>query len=214
MKKATAILVMLLVFCAEAWSSDNVYQVTITNLTRGQTFTPILVASHRSGVSLFETGASAGEEISAIAEGGDVVPLSEVLDANKKVAEVKNSGGTLPPGESVTVEVSARGANRISLAAMLVPTNDTFVALRDVRAPRFGSVTYRAVAYDAGSETNNEECDSIPAGGECAGEGVSLDDDGEGFVHISAGIHGIGDLTPETYDWRNPVADVTITRKR
>ena len=37
-------------------------------------------------------------------------------------------------------------------------------------------------------------------------------DDGEGYVHIHRGMHGIGDLAPEIYDWRNPVAAITITR--
>jgi len=34
----------------------------------------------------------------------------------------------------------------------------------------------------------------------------------EGFVHVHSGIHGIGDLDPETLDWHNPVAEVTIRR--
>ncbi|MGH8621200.1 MAG: hypothetical protein ACRET3_03595 [Burkholderiales bacterium] len=36
--------------------------------------------------------------------------------------------------------------------------------------------------------------------------------DEEGYVHIHAGIHGIGDLPPEVRDWRNPVARVAIRR--
>jgi Ca2+/H+ antiporter len=35
------------------------YEVTITNLTRGQTFTPILVASHEKGVCIFMPGFTA-----------------------------------------------------------------------------------------------------------------------------------------------------------
>jgi hypothetical protein len=31
-------------------------------------------------------------------------------------------------------------------------------------------------------------------------------------VHIHSGIHGIGDLRPEHFDWRNPVARITIRR--
>ena len=38
----------------------------------------------------------------------------------------------------------------------------------------------------------------MPAGGE------------EGYVHVHAGIHGIGDLDASERDWRNPVAMVTI----
>jgi len=39
-------------------------------------------------------------------------------------------------------------------------------------------------------------------------------DDGEGYIHIHAGIHGAGTgtLDPATYDWRNPVVEITITR--
>jgi hypothetical protein len=31
-------------------------------------------------------------------------------------------------------------------------------------------------------------------------------------VHIHAGIHGIGELDPVAYDWRNPVALIEIRR--
>ncbi len=31
-------------------AAGKMYEVTVTNLTRGQSFTPILVASHRPGV--------------------------------------------------------------------------------------------------------------------------------------------------------------------
>jgi len=46
----------------------------------------------------------------------------------------------------------------------------------------------------------------------CGGVGGSPGIGGEGFVHIHAGIHGIGDLLPARYDWRNPVAKVVIQR--
>jgi hypothetical protein len=32
-----------------------------------------------------------------------------------------------------------------------------------------------------------------------------------GDVFIHAGIHGIGDLAPAQFDWKNPVAKITIT---
>ena len=138
------------------------------------------------------------------------MPLSDALDDSHKVKGIADSGGLLGPGHTVTIKVRAHGANRVSLAAMLVPTNDAFVALNSVRAPHKGSVTYTAVAYDAGSEPNDEMCVNIP--GPCGGEGLSMDVDGEGFVHVHAGIHGIADLKAADYDWRNPVARVTIKR--
>jgi len=100
------------------------------------------------------------------------------------------------------------------MAAMILPTNDSFVALDTVRLPRYGTVTYRASAYDAGSEPNDELCANIP-GPTCGGEGRSEDDsNAEGFVHIANGVHGIGDVDVAKYDWRGTVAEVTITRIR
>ena len=196
-----------------SYAGDDIYKVTITNLTRSQTFTPILVASHRPGVSLFETGSPASEEMAALAEGGDTGPLTALLAANHKVVDTANSGGLLEPGASVTVSVSARhGAKRISLASMMIPTNDGFIALNDVRAPKHDNTRhYVSPAYDAGTEPNDELCISIP-GPVCGGAGGSPGIDGEGYVHIHAGIHGIGDLDDSVYDWRNPVARISITR--
>jgi hypothetical protein len=210
---ATAALSGLLMSSATAIADDHTaYQVTITNITSSINFTPILVASHRKGVSLYDLGSPASDELTAIAEGGDTAPLADVLDADPRVADVQNSGGLLEPGQSVTVTVTARrGAGFISLASMMLPTNDGFIALNSVRAPRKGSVTYYSQGFDAGTEPNDELCISIP-GPTCGGEGPSPGIDGEGYVHIHRGMHGIGDLAPEIYDWRNPVAAITITR--
>jgi len=189
----------------------SMYEVTITNVTRGSFFTPILVASHRSGVELFTLGQPASPELAILAEGGDTAPLEEVLRANNRVIDVANSGGLLEPGQSVSVRVAARSASQISIAAMILPTNDGFIALNGVPAPRFGMRTYEALGYDAGSEPNDEMCAAIP-GPQCGGEGVSPDAGGENFVHVHSGIHGIADLLPQDYDWRNPMAIVTIKR--
>jgi hypothetical protein len=188
------------------------YHVTVTNITNSINFTPILVASHRKGVSLYELGSPASDELTAIAEGGDIAPLSAVLQDDPRVADVQDSGDLLGPGESVTVTVSAtHGAHNISMASMMLPTNDGFIALNSVKAPRHGTVTYYSPGFDAGTEPNDELCISIP-GPTCGGEGPSPGAGGEGYVHINRGIHGIGDLAPDIYDWRNSVAKITITR--
>ena len=188
------------------------YAVTITNLTRGSSFTPILVASHRPGVELFTLGQAASDELAAMAEGGDTAPLEAALLDSGQVVGTGHSQG-LGPGQSVTVEVPAGNANRISLAAMILPTNDGFIALNGVEVPRAGSQIFRVPGYDAGSEPNDELCASIP-GPLCGGEGGSPNAGGEGFVHIHAGIHGIGDLSAADYDWRNPVATIKVERVR
>lgn len=189
------------------------YEVTITNLTHAQAFTPILVASHGKGVKLFELGSPASNELSALAEGGDVAPLTYALQANHKVRDVANSGGLLMPGQSITVKVAARGAKQISLASMLIPTNDSFIALNGVKVPKHGKAVYYSPGYDAGSELNDELCLNIP-GPVCGGAGGSPEAGGEGYVHISGGISGKADLAATTYDWRNPTAKIVIKRVR
>ena len=104
---------------------------------------------------------------------------------------------------------------------MLIPTNDTFVALDSGVLPRRGSRTFFIQAYDAGTEENDQLCINSP-GPRCGGEGVSPDPmlGDEGFVHVSNGFHDLGAddgngnerLQPFTYDWRNPVAKVVVKR--
>ncbi|NIR58975.1 MAG: hypothetical protein GWO02_05365, partial [Gammaproteobacteria bacterium] len=48
---------MFAALSAPALAQDEVvYEVEVTNVTRGQTFTPILLASHEAGVRVFEVG--------------------------------------------------------------------------------------------------------------------------------------------------------------
>ena len=203
---------------ATAYASGvRTYEVTITNLTRGQTFTPILLATHKRGVSLFKLGAPASAELATIAESGNPGPLTDKLVATGKTSEVKNSGALLAPGKTVTMTITAdKYTRRISMAAMLIPTNDAFVSLNGIRLPHGKHTVARlALAYDAGSEPNDELCINIP-GPVCGGAGASPDASGEGFVHVHAGIHSSGDdvsvLNAAERDWRNPVALVKIKR--
>ena len=198
-----------------ATSSGKTYKVTVTNLTRSQSFTSILVVSHRFAPNLlFVPGETASPELAMLAEGGHTEPLETALSGNPRVKDTATSAGLLDPGDSTTIEVQGQiGQGRISLAAMLIPTNDAFLAAQNVRLPRgYEKVTIVVPAYDAGSEPNDEKCLSIP-GPVCGGEGVSPGD-GEGHVHVHAGIHGIEDLAADAYDWRNPVATISIKRSR
>ena len=187
------------------------YEVTITNITRGQTFTPQLVVTHSRKVALFELGKPAGLPLEILAEDGNTAPLTDALLGQPyEVSDVQTIPGLLGPGETTSITVEAtRFHSRLSLAAMLIPTNDTFVALDSVPLSRKGR-TVMVPAYDAGSEINDETCANIP-GPTCGGAGASPGS-GEGYVHISNGIHGVGDLEPAVYDWRNTVARVTVKR--
>lgn len=197
---------------AWAQSANRMYKVTVTNITSGQYFTPILAVTHKADIALFDLGMPASDELEALAENGMTGPLEEYVWASSDgVVDTATSEGLLGPGESTTIMIEGRALRLLSLAAMLLPTHDTFVALDSMVLPRnFGSTT--AVAYDAGTEANDELCVNIP-GPQCGGANVD-DDSGEGFVHVSDGIHGVGDLSEADYDWRNPVAQIDIKRMR
>ena len=188
------------------------YKVTITNLTPGQPLAPVMVATHRPGVAFFKLGEAPSDELARLAEAGDGQPMADKLAALPKVDEATVSTmGLTFPGKSTTVMISAKHPfSHISVGAMLGATNDAFFGIKDVALPwGMSELTYMAPAYDAGSETNDELSSTVAGLG---GEGYSPNDNGEGFVHIHNGVHGIGDLVAATMDWRNPVAKITIQR--
>ena len=199
---------------AEQGTVPALYQVRVTNVTSGIYFTPTLAATHDPRVRMFALGTAASPELSALAESGDVGPLKAVLDSlGREVSATAVAGGLLGPGQHVEFTIRGRpGQDRLSMAAMLLPTNDGFYALDAVSLPRTGSRSYSAIGHDAGTEFNDELCASIP-GPQCGGAGLSPED-GEGYVHVHPGTHGMADLSRASYDWRNPIAIVTITRIR
>ncbi len=199
--------------------SRGTFEVTITNLTRDQRFTPILVVTHNRYVRLFELGSPASEGLEALAEQGDVVGLTDELIATGGVLDTAVSSGLLEPGASVTVALQGGGfgMNHFSVASMLIPTNDAFIAVNGAALPLASRVlTLDSPAYDSGTERNDETCGSIPGPFflECGGPGMGMAPEGseEGYVHVHAGIHGIGDLDPAARDWRNPVARISVRR--
>lgn len=190
-------------------------RVTIKNLTRGQIFSPPLVITHNKRFQLFETGEAASPELSLLAEDGDPTDLIDQIHDSHMVFDYRVADGPVLPGQSVTITIPVnRKFRRLSLAGMLVSTNDAFVAVRGARIP-YGKTktTLHALAYDAGSEGNSEDCAYIP-GPPCGNGGVPNAEGAEGFIHVHAGIHGTGDLLPELNDWRSHVADITIEYRK
>lgn len=190
--------------------SSKQYKVTITNITKGVSFTPLLTATHNRNASFFTVGEPASEAVSRIAEGGDISVLKTMLDDSSDVFSTTNSEGLLAPGASVELMLDGhRRYGKISIAAMLLPTNDAMVALLGKKLPKRGKVTYFLKAYDGGTETNDEYCGNIP-GPHCGGVPFSPEDAGEGYIYPSPAIHGEADLTREAYNWDGAVAKVVI----
>jgi hypothetical protein len=205
------------------------YRVTITNIIpgsgpdSGQIFNGLVVATHNPNFQLFALGEPPSGELAMIAEDALNEPLVVLMEADPNVRDVQTIGIMPPapilPGESASVIVTAGRRDRfLSLATMLVTTNDAFVALNGVKLPTRRGEFY-AFVYDAGSEANTEDCAHIP-GPPCGNPEVRVVAGAEGFVSIHSGIHGIADdpMTPSVVaserDWRNPGALITVERLR
>lgn len=196
------------------------YSVAITNLTPGQTFTPVLVMTHSPDFRFFFMGTPASEALEILAEGGDTAPLIET--AGDRATESVTVDGLLGPGETASVTISGiPGSDFASVTAMLIPTNDTFIGLNRIRLPHSGAVQMLAGALDAGTEANTQSCADIP-GPRCGGVGYvgAPDENAEGHVHVGNGFHDLGELDdngaevlgPVVYDWGNYVARIVVRR--
>jgi hypothetical protein len=204
-------------------SGERTYLVTIENLTDGQPFTPPVAATHKRRTNVWSSGEAASAGVQALAENGGVPDLVAELGANPKVGNVAVADGAVLPGESVTFEVtSARGNRRLSIASMLICTNDGFTGVDSIRLPGRGGVPTEiyANAYDAGTEMNTEVFgDLVPPCGPLTGAhdgtigtGMSNTDLAEGdVIGIHTTVNGVGDLLP-VHDWVDPVAKITVTR--
>lgn len=218
---------------AEAGPPHRTYRVTLTNLTDSQPFSPGAAATHRPWFHAFEVGDLAHPAIEAIAEDGNHMPAIEALTGLAEDGVVTDfyeigrpitRSGTTFMGftDSITFEVDARPGDRLSLATMLICTNDGFTGLDGVKLPAHGSVTYHSMGYDAGTEENTEESEHIvdPCSGlgpvPLAGDpndpnGGVATDPLEAISH-HPGVSGGGNLSASMHDWTNPVAEISIER--
>ncbi len=206
--------------------------VKIINVNKGIWFTPLLVCAHTADAKLFTAGQPASMSLQKMAEGGDISDL--VTDLNTAGANLKENpaGGLLAPGTSTTTTLNTDSGNDyLSIAAMMLPTNDGFVAMNAVKIPTTpGVYKYELNAHDAGTEANNEIINGAGAPGvlgipgDPSGTGgtgaTGLSATAEGFVHIHRGnigdfnsTAGLSDLNAQTHRFLNPVASVIITVK-
>ena len=194
------------------------YQLKITNLTNGQPFSPVAAILHDEGYSAWTIGDAASVELEQLAEGGAVAPL---LNSRKDDPSVAGSA-PVGPGQSDEFLLSTTDNSRlnVTIATMLVNTNDAFTGLTDVdlSAMQKGDTRiYLTNAYDAGTEQNSEVAATFPgpAGG---GEGFNADrDDVVGVVTGHGGIVSHSDGYPasalsEAHRFDNPVMKIEITR--
>ncbi|MGB7860958.1 MAG: spondin domain-containing protein [Acidimicrobiia bacterium] len=199
---------------ARATNGERTYRVSITNLTSGQPMTPYVVATHSFRAGIFRPWRSASPGLQALAENGGVDVLKAELEANPRFGDVQVAG-TPPvvPGATVSVDVvSTPGSRFISLAGMLICTNDGFGGISRKWLDPHRTRTFYAYAWDAGTERNTEAyTDLVPPCDGSGQTGVSNPALAEnGRVHLHRGIKGIADLVPSVHGWQGPVVKIVI----
>lgn len=132
------------------------WDITVTNLTNGNVFTPLYLVAHDHGVGLFTLGQPASAEIELMAECGAISGAGslELLNAG---ANAEFAGTTLTmPGATTTGIQLVTDRSHLSVVAMILPTNDAFIGLQQHIPAEPGTYTYFLAGYDAGTESNTE----------------------------------------------------------
>ena len=200
-------LLVALVLPGNVSAGEKMIEVKITNLSAKVVLTPPIVAASRGQITVFQLTEPASEALEMLAEEGLTDELAMMFQEHN--ASVAQAAGPILPGQTLTLYVSGHRYARISLASMILPTNDGFVALNSKRIRPYGTTTTFLSAYDAGTELNDEDCANIPGPLPCGGgEGYNMDP-GEGFVYPHPGTHGDGGFSAEDFSWADPVAMVT-----
>lgn len=147
-------------------------RITVSNTSpEGGTFlTPFWFGAHDEGFDLFDIGAPASAGLEAIAEDGSFDAVAAELlaaDPEAQGGAVFGAGGPIAAGETTFANLMLEddGNRFLSLAAMILPSNDAFIGTRDpieVIGPDgsfLGTQTLTFIGedvYDAGTEVNTE----------------------------------------------------------
>ncbi len=207
------------------------YTVTLKDLTNGQPFSIPVAATHNRKIQMFQVGRVASDELAAIAQAGNPVPMFDLFNNSIHVTQAVNINRPLTPHgkvvgsntDTVSFEIQANPRDRFSLATMLICTNDGFLGLDAVKLPQHGTRTYSLNGYDAGRENNTEQSEDIVDGCSALGPETLLNDPNGNIddavettplqrIRHHSGINGNGDLSTLLHNWKNPVAQVTIER--
>ena len=161
-------------------AAAGMFEVRVQNTSGATAFpgvlTPVAWATHSAVASLFTIGAPASEGLERLSEDGDPSVLAAELDLAMGVASsgVANlpvgadmPGPIFPGGEYTFAVVVDADAPYLSLASMIVPSNDTFLAfepqglrlLDENGMPRSDAelaadIAAQRLAWDAGTEAN------------------------------------------------------------
>ena len=174
----------------------------------------IFIMVHNDDVpALYTRGRPASPQLARLAEDGDAEPLVTQYENMDGVfsAIAFDEGAPYNLGEELVIPVEVPEGYRVTIATMAIQTNDCFVSINGMEL--YDGQVLDLPGLDAGSEINNEKCNSIP-GPACNSNSTDNNEDGmgEGYVHVHRGFFGIGGTLSEAgYDWRNPMVRVVVS---
>ena len=211
-KKLALAAAVCTVLAANQSAHATEYEVTVTNLTHGLHFTPLLLSAHPEDTRFFYTGEPSSPELQALAEGGDTTSLAALLESVS--ASVNIDDALLAPGESRTFLISNTDnpANtQLSIAGMLLPTNDGFVGLNSLTLP-VGEAHDTDATTDTNPDDGTEPTDELEPPGVIAptddGEGAEPpEDDMQEPEGTDDGMANDPENNPELVDDSNPDGD-------
>ncbi len=192
------------------------YQVAVKNLTYAQPISPVAVVLHNEGY-LWQIGESASVALETMAESGD---NSGLLVGTNVMASASGAGVVMPSmSETIMVSVEDTMPMYLSVATMLVNTNDAFTGLNAIDISSLAvdeSVTFTAGVYDAGTEKNSEMMGTIPGPAD-SGEGFNAARDDVDVVSMHPGVVSADDglstsVLTQAHKFDNPSVSFTITR--
>ena len=197
--------------------SGRIYTTRIENNTAGQPFSTPLVLEHNEDYSLFQFGMQASVPLEHLTEGGDNQPLMDTVSDENDLFNAVEGSGVVAPGSYQNVMLMP-GSTHITVAGMLVNTNDAFFAQKiDLSSLAVGeSIHFEAPILDSGTEDNTETALTIPGP---AGNGVGFapqrNDVNRITVHrgvISQQDGLVGSVLNATERFLNSPAKISITR--
>lgn len=194
------------------------YEVQVTNLTYAQPLSPIAVTLHGDEV-LWTIGMPASNALEILAEGGD---NSSFIGQESIIASASGEGVVMPGTMStISVTTTEMTATHITIATMLVNTNDAFSGLTGLDLSSFeldDSRSWTLGVYDAGTEANSESMGTIPGPAD-GGAGYDAVRDDLDLVTMHSGVVTMDDgltssVLTQAHRFDNPTIKVTITRTK
>ena len=213
---------LLITGCGSSGGADMAtYTVTVTNVSSHQPLSPAAVVFHNGDYSAWDIGSAVTNGLEMLAEGGDPSDFLAEAGAHADVMATAAGSGVVLPGDSdtVTVTVSHKTDLMVSVASMLVNTNDGYTGINGKLAGTMSvgeSIIFDPIVFDAGTEGNDESAATIP-GPAAGGEGFNMARNDRNFTAVHSGVvtadDGLtGSALDETHRFVGSVARVTVTR--